>query len=247
MFLALAIGMGAVLALLVVAYCRKNKEAFRWHSPLVLIFLSLLLAIIIPVSFPVSTRTSETDRLLYFPSVWICLLIAFLIFHLCRHRYLLFIAIFWTLGASVYFLDLNQRNWREASRITRSTLSQLKQKTGEGRAVVLINLPDEHKGAFIFRMGFQEALLMDGIDTSRVKVINLLKPQDQPDPVRLTPSSAQRAQLPPGIELLLSEDQLTIRKGATDRWKGKVDQVAVGYWDKQDWQWIDFPFNNVNE
>jgi hypothetical protein len=44
-----------------------------------------------------------------------------------------------------------------------------------GKQVVLINLPEEMEGAFVFRNGFYNSLLVYGVDTATVRVSHYLK------------------------------------------------------------------------
>ena len=70
-----------------------------------------LISLLIPIAFGVSTRTSEGDRLLYFPSCFICMLLIaaiLLIFKNASVRWL------WFSGITIYFLcflEINNMRW----------------------------------------------------------------------------------------------------------------------------------------
>jgi protein O-mannosyl-transferase len=168
--------MTALFVLLIIAliglsilYVRRTNTT----GPLVTILLLLFISMIVPVVFPVSTRTSETDRLLYFPSVFVCILIALLLLTLLQRTTMRYAGVAIVSIYFLVFLQLNNRNWQWASAITDKILSSIRENSGAGK-MYIINLPDEYNGAFIFRLGFEEALMINGIDTARVKKANIL-------------------------------------------------------------------------
>lgn len=59
-----------------------------------------------------------------------------------------------------------------ASRASDNIISEIRKNNV--KEIVVINLPDELEGAFVFRNGFYKALLLNGIDTGRVVVNNYL-------------------------------------------------------------------------
>jgi hypothetical protein len=138
----------------------------------VLILFSLI-SLIIPVTFGVSTRTSESDRLLYFPSGFICMLIASSILlitknNLYRFTFISIISVYF-----LFFLEINNRRWVKASLTAEKILEEIRIKGSKN--IVLINMPDELEGAFVFRNGFMKALMVNKMDTSQVSVINYLR------------------------------------------------------------------------
>jgi hypothetical protein len=136
------------------------------------ILLVFLAAMLIPVLFGISTRTSEGDRLLYFPSVFLCMIISSLILALLNKRIYQWAA-FLLIGIYfLSFLSFNNKQWNKASDASVQIMSAV--KNSNGRFVYFINLPDELDGAFVFRNGFWKSLLLSGIDTSKVGVNNYL-------------------------------------------------------------------------
>src|SRR5690606_15126504 len=118
-----------------------------------------------PFVFGVSTNTSESDRLLYFPSAFLCSLLAFLLLHLLYGKKWMR----WVVGAvlvyNILFLEQNNQNWRHASDAVTSLLKTIKDNPLQGK-IFVVNLPDQWDGAYLFRIGFKEALIVTGIDTS---------------------------------------------------------------------------------
>jgi len=155
----------------------KNKHQDRvkktkWIAMIAFVLISLL----IPIAFGVSTRTSEGDRLLYFPSCFICMLLTSCILLLFRHTAVRWL---WFSGISIYFicfLEINNMRWVKASKAAESILDTVHNRGSKN--VILVNVPDELEGAFVFRNGLVKALKLNKTDSSAVKIINYLKRAD---------------------------------------------------------------------
>jgi protein O-mannosyl-transferase len=169
------VGLGLLFTFIVI---HKRSKSLNEKSLMGLKALLLLtcISLIIPVAFGVSTRTGEGDRLLYFPSGFVCMGIAALLIGVFQKD-----MIRWTFAALIsayfiYFLEISNLQWRKASDAAASILAHVR-NTSSGN-VVLINIPDELEGAFVFRNGFKKAMLLNHIDTGKVKIINYLNRMD---------------------------------------------------------------------
>ncbi|MBK7102903.1 MAG: hypothetical protein IPH63_14110 [Flavobacteriales bacterium] len=125
----------------------------------------LALAYAIPVLAAVSTRTSESDRFLYLPSVFLCGYAGLLITRIASRPLRLTTSAVLILGAIV-LTRAGQVNWRIASDRTERILSKLPALSPGTRTFVL-GLPDAYQGAFIFRNGFTEAIHLSGKNGDR--------------------------------------------------------------------------------
>lgn len=116
----------------------------------------------------VSTRTSESDRFLYLPSAFFCGLLGLAAARIRNPvaRWTLVLVLF---SASMTAMNENHRHWIIASRITSSLVQDLRKEEERGPLLVT-NVPDEHEGAYIFRHGTVALLLLNGIDTARVRI-----------------------------------------------------------------------------
>lgn len=149
----------------------KNKRQSGF-SQLVKLEISFFLSMFIPMLFGVSTRTSESDRLLYFPSVFYCMILGYLLVKyvpLLKAKLMVLTIICSTF---IYFLFQNNNRWEDASNLASRILSIAREP--KGKDVIIINLPDELDGAFVFRNGFKKALILNNIDTSKVILNNYL-------------------------------------------------------------------------
>lgn len=137
---------------------RINALAWCWM---------LIATCAVPVITSVSTRTSESDRFLYMPSVFLCGLIAMVLFRII-HGPLRWFVIGILLVASECFLQQNNDNWIKASRTIESIVA-ISPVPEPGTRILVSGLPGDTCGAFMFRHGYHEALLMAGRDTTGVE------------------------------------------------------------------------------
>jgi protein O-mannosyl-transferase len=134
---------------------------------------AFFIAILIPVLFGVSTRTTEGDRLLYFPACFLCMMLGFLLLVLVRKNSYRWGIITLLVVGAVYLTVANNKRWVQASDLVKEVQEKIQQ--ANGKQIVLINLPEELEGAFVFRNGFYNSLLVYGIDTAHVTVSHYLK------------------------------------------------------------------------
>jgi hypothetical protein len=162
-------GIGVLLlAMNFILWLRKPSRAFRvGYGKLAIAFL---IALAVPAIIGVSTRTSEGDRLLYFPSGFLCMLGVAALLQLTQKRFVWWAVCgcFWFAGALL--IEANNNNWVTAS----GTAAAIIDSARGGDRVVLVNLPDEWEGAYIFRNNVEQSMVINGIDTSTVLVNNLV-------------------------------------------------------------------------
>ncbi|MFT3701008.1 MAG: hypothetical protein QM802_01455 [Agriterribacter sp.] len=107
-----------LFVLIMVIIILLNVQLYKMYGFLKLdtyirLVLVLIIAMAIPTLFGISTRTSEGDRLLYFPSVFLCMILSLVISLLVKTlkaKSVVCIAI------GIYFISfllLNNRNWKK--------------------------------------------------------------------------------------------------------------------------------------
>ncbi|NII27513.1 hypothetical protein HB364_20665 [Pseudoflavitalea sp. X16] len=195
-----------------------------------------LLASLIPFLISVSTHTSENDRFLHLPSFFLCAIMAFVIVTFFYQKN----ALLWVVaGLTLYqviCLQLTLMNWRKASAAVVSILDRLKNRE-QGRNIYIINLPEETEGAYIFRVGFREALILRNIDTAGVIVINRAKR----DTLVQWPGILQPGKVKQGIFIPPSTYIQQQADGGTTI--GEMNRPGIPvppnsviiYWNKQEW------------
>jgi hypothetical protein len=202
--------LGAVIALAALLIHRSLRTDPVGRSTTRTLLVLLIVAGLFPMIIGVSTRTSESDRFLYLPSAFLCALIASLIARIPRtaFRLGLSVAVFMLfLG----YLQLELRQWRTASAITERILQELPGPPERG-ILYVTGLPDSHKGAYIFRNGFREAVAIHGGPAERY--IDLKGDPPFPDPVRYR-----------------GEDHRITRSDRWVRWNGRTFDQVDPPWD----------------
>lgn len=191
-----------------------HRQLKKETRSLVFLYMQIsffLVAMLIPAIGGVSTRTSESDRLLHFPSYFLCIIAAFVLINIVHKQKWLMLSLFLLITVCVYFLELNNLNWRKASAAVREVISII--KNSQEQKVYVANLPEEINGAFVFRAGFREALMINGIDTATVVVISKLTR----DKVIKYPSA------------IVYQD---------DVYQAPPENTMLVYWDKKHWRVI---------
>jgi protein O-mannosyl-transferase len=170
----------AVVTWLLFKNMRKIRRLPVWRKSISLSGM-LLIACIVPAISGISTQTSETDRALYFPSVFLSIIIGLFMVYGIKKLSTRTVTLLLILAYNIFFLEKNNKNWIEASAITKSVVDKTleissRQKTA-GR-VYFLNIPNEISGAYVFRLGFSDALRVYKADTNRFTVVNYLPRQD---------------------------------------------------------------------
>jgi len=117
----------------------------------------------------VSTITSESDRYLYLPSAFLCVLLGTILSCIASRTIRWSVTLLMAI-TSIVLLKQNHANWTEASRITERCVRAFPKGNVPGR-VWVSGLPSEHRGAFIFRNGFPEAVALTGGHADQVIVV----------------------------------------------------------------------------
>jgi hypothetical protein len=225
--------------------CRADLSGSKFATdPFVALLLLLTVSLLVPLTFPVSTHTSETDRLLYFPSVWASLFLTLLVFKLTKtQRSLLAGCSLLILIAAVLFQQ-NARHWRQAYATVRSIMSSINMEQAAGRETVWVNLPGEFQGAYIFRHGFNEALAMEKLDTALVKTINILDEKDH-DGQPLNPSMdlvSGELSIPPSCRISKAPSgNISIRDTKGNVYIIEPSHAALYFWNMEKVQRLSWP------
>ncbi len=204
----------------------------------------LCAAVVVPVLSAVSTRTSESDRLLYFPSVFVCCILSYLVVLLQKERRWVVLVSVLLLGYMIFFLEKNNRNWVRASDMTRDILDVTGRQPA-GAKIFVIGLPDERDGAYIFRLGFPQALLIGGRDTAGLVIVSHLKREEwlaEPDSIRVNGVGGAGGVLfiSPGTTIRRwGMDSVEVENAGRSWLAGRADRVL--YWNKKGLRELSLP------
>lgn len=130
----------------------------RARGPFLLLALFLMyVASLAPVlNLSIHLGGSLGERLIYFPGVFIILMLVWIVFTLPRRP--VYAALFCAILSLFYAAALHQanRNWVNAGKLTGQILRDL-DRLGPARRLFILNLPDTIGGAYVFRNGIKSA------------------------------------------------------------------------------------------
>ncbi len=132
-----------------------RREQNRFLIALVIMFLFALLPVI---NLRLTLYQTLGERLLYLPTVFSCLLMAYLSAILIRNQKLWLVILICTLGFYSVRLYQTNRSWSEGSRLSRSITDDLANSSTRDH-VIILNVPDNLRGVPVFHNGLPEALL----------------------------------------------------------------------------------------
>jgi hypothetical protein len=163
-----------VVAIVLLVAWRSRKKVFYNAAMRRVLFMGiggLICAIAVSMIFSVSTRTTEGDRLLYFPACFFAIIIALFLMQVRNSSARAALLIVLTLVQG-YFLVTTRNYWITASEYAKQIVSEV--KLTKERPLYIVNLPADYKGGYIFRNCFHEALSAFAANNKNVVVINSL-------------------------------------------------------------------------
>ncbi|MEB3280158.1 MAG: hypothetical protein VKK42_14685 [Lyngbya sp.] len=139
--------------------CYKREKIYPGIANLTLLILGFWVVSILPfINIGVSMDDTQSERFLYFSSAFFSILIAVVFGTLLnKHQLICILLISCFSIVSLNQLYLSNQNWKIASQISKQTLESLK-SLKENEGMFVINLPDNYKGAYIYRNSFYPAM-----------------------------------------------------------------------------------------
>jgi hypothetical protein len=122
----------------------------------------------------------------------------------------------------------------KASNIAKNILNTIKSQD-TSKKIYVVNVPDELDGAFIFRVGIKDAFIINGIDTSKVLIVNRLTRTQMlalPEIIKAKENNDEMI-IPPLVTVKkggATYDQLSVEHDNINLLAGK--ETIVLYWDK---------------
>ena len=166
---------GVVLAAAVVVLLIMSRVSRERRLPgLVYFMIGVSLLSIVPVmNLSVTAGTSEGTRFLYLPSVFLVLSLALALASVLRKRELVVVCLIIAV-AHGSFLVRSTRLWSRAGEVSRSVVQDIVGTTDTDRLWIL-NVPDDIRGAYVFRNGISSARTLFYRDGGPADVVPLLR------------------------------------------------------------------------
>ena len=229
------IGGGILLGFVFLLYNNRKRLAKDdlFARTFVMCITGLLVTILVSISFGMSTRTSEGDRLAYLPSVFYAIMVSLLITSIFRGARSVTVAVAVVLVFQTFFLLLNQKNWNRASEYAVKIINRIREH--RQRPLYIVNLPSDYKGAYVFRNCLPEALLINKIDSTGVRVVNVVQSTEF-EKGRLTIVREKQGEnifIWPNT-LLEVKNGKVVRINGDSTVKNSIELSAILYWNKHD-------------
>lgn len=232
--LTLIVGVSLVIVSRIVM-TRKPVQRFDYLK----LLLAFLLSCLLPFLFGVSTRTIEGDRVLYFPSFFQALWLAFTGYHVIRSGYRLYFLLA-VLACWTIFLELNNYTWIQAAGITQKIMHaviKINQDNPSPKQKLILNIPEEYRGAHVFRNGLYDAVLLNGGDTTGIGPLGFQGPSESALPHTMVQPQRKDSVTWIGTYAGLQDKGLLllpVRNTADTLIYHLDDQYLVYYWNNQE-------------
>lgn len=137
---------------LVVKFYRHNLP-----KPLFLLLSWCWLLSYIPyLSLGVDTHGVEGERYLYLPSVFFCMWLMYVLYRIINKQWqTCFAAVL--VGTSMFYLYQSRSYYTKAGEVTKATMHEIG-KLHDKESILVENLPQNNKGAVVFRLGLVEGV-----------------------------------------------------------------------------------------
>ncbi len=162
---------------IIICYIIYNRNKIIGNKLIIFTVLCLLASYLPVISLGINTHTRESERFLYLPSIFACLLIAYAIYSLknklIKQGIVILVFIY-----NILFLYINRVNYINAGFISKSIIDDVKNIPPDifiqpVDRIELFNIPSTVNGIKVFDLGLPEGIkLVSTIDTSRIKIIN---------------------------------------------------------------------------
>jgi hypothetical protein len=172
-----ALGIAVVAAVVIFIFFRRKKIFVEDDARNIfrLAVGGLVCAVAVAMVFSISTRTTEGDRLLYFPGCFFAMLVALLVVQV-KSGVAKWLTISAIVAVQLIFLIQTRNNWMRASAYAKQIIQKISES--KSRPLYIINLPEEFKGAYIFRNCLPQALECYGVNAEQVKIVNRVRYTD---------------------------------------------------------------------
>jgi hypothetical protein len=230
-----ALGIAVVAAVVIFIFFRRKKIFVEDDARNIfrLAVGGLVCAILVAMVFSISTRTTEGDRLLYFPACFFAMLIALLVvqFKTSAAKWLTIAVI---AAVQLVFLMQTRNNWRKASTYAKQIIQKI--SDSKERPLYIINLPEDFKGAYIFRNCLPQALEFYGVNSEQVKIVNRLRYSDAEfqKGIIVPKETNNNVFIAPNTNIAHRGDTaLTVSNGRAAPETVNVSLKSVLFWDKE--------------
>jgi len=150
-----AILLGAAILAFILIVQRKKIHLKRRAVHLILLGTCFFLSLVPVITMKVSITSTQSERFLYFPSAFAVILLCSLIALVPGRKASAAILIVLAVLGFVFLQQVNTR-WQAAGRLSLEITQMVSNENPD--SVLILNLPDNFKGAYVLRNGITEAV-----------------------------------------------------------------------------------------
>jgi hypothetical protein len=214
---------------------RYKREHFRMVGA---VLLMMIIASLISFSFPISTKTSESDRLIYFSSCFSIILVLILLDALPQKIY--WFSIIALILTQLFFLAGHLEDWHSASNQMKGLFGKLKKAENRNKKILFVNLPEEINGAYMLPGVLSEALLMNGLNPDKALMLNYLDGatlRSISDTLDVKKKTSFCWCLPPATTICYINQSAFFDIRSTDFWgRFPKDETEIWFWNGYQYQ-----------
>lgn len=152
-------------------YFGKLRPAIM-HKRMLTYVMMYAVSLLPVITVGIDTHDTEGERFLYFPSFFFVLMTVYLLYVVFEKSHYAWIPAAVMFVYFLFFLEISLSNWVKASSIVRNITAHPERYHTKGNLYV-IDLPDNYRGAFIFRNGFEPAFRLQKQPLNVEKVVVL--------------------------------------------------------------------------
>ncbi len=145
-----AAGIGFVIFLLsaLIILFKQQRKVFYF---LVLLLINTVFGFAAAVVFGIDSHDSESERYIYFSSVFALMLLSVLLVMLIKNKLMLLTVIFALCGFYTYSLFKTINYYKQAGNFSKKYLQTIEKKIKTGDTLLFVNMPSQYNGALMFR------------------------------------------------------------------------------------------------
>jgi hypothetical protein len=146
----------STIVLVITAFkIKKGKFPAVLYFIIFAYLISLLPVINLGTNF---LKDTQGERFIYLPSVFLVMLVTMFLARIfqAHKKYFITVSLILIILSGIQLFQAN-KNWIIASKICKNIVDSVRQ-AGEADRLIIVNLPDNINGAYIFRNGFRQAI-----------------------------------------------------------------------------------------
>jgi hypothetical protein len=147
-FLSVSVVFASLLFISLFLLYKKHRQIFYFSLLLIIITISGFFATVV---FGIDTHDSESERYIYFSSVFALMLLSVLIAVIVKNKAAFFAVLFVLCCCYIVSLFKTIKSYQIAGSFSKMYLQEIEKKINDSNTLFFVNMPLQHNGALLFR------------------------------------------------------------------------------------------------